>query len=74
MAAGGRAPERPVLADEVLLADELREVARPHPRRQRLLLGRRSEDRGLAVRTAGRSARGHRDQSTGAMPVEVRAG
>ena len=38
-----RAAERPALADEVLLADELVEVARPHAGGERLALGRRLE-------------------------------
>ena len=38
------APERPALADEVLLADELVEVARAHPGGQRLPLGRWLEE------------------------------
>ena len=39
------APQRPALADEVLLADELVERPRPHPRRERLALRRRLEQR-----------------------------
>lgn len=39
------APERPALADEVLLPDELLEAARPHPGGERLPLGRWSEER-----------------------------
>ena len=38
------APERAALADEVLLADELVEVARAHPRGERLALGRWLEE------------------------------
>ena len=38
------AAERTALADEVLLADELVEVARAHPRGERLALGRRLEE------------------------------
>ncbi len=45
MAAGHAAAERPALADEVLLADELGEGARAHPGRQRLALGRWLEER-----------------------------
>jgi hypothetical protein len=37
------APEWSALADEVLLPDELLEIARPHPRGKRLALGRRLE-------------------------------
>ena len=40
MAAGDGAAERAALADEVGLADELVEVARAHPRGERLPLGR----------------------------------
>ena len=43
--AGDAAAERPALADEVLLADELLEVARAHPRGERLALGRWLEER-----------------------------
>lgn len=45
MSAGDAAAERSALADEMLLADELVERPRPHPRRERLLLGRRLEER-----------------------------
>ena len=45
MAAGHAAAERSALADEMLLADELREGARAHPGRQRLALGRWLEER-----------------------------
>lgn len=45
MAPGEAAPERAAFADEVLLADELLERARPHPRRERLALGWRLEER-----------------------------
>src|SRR6187200_550046 len=45
MAARDRSPQRATLPDEVLLADELVEVARPHPRRQWLALGRWLEER-----------------------------
>ena len=58
VAAGDAAPERAALADEVLLADELVEVARAHPGGERLALGRRLEE-GLgsgAGRVAGRMA------------------
>jgi hypothetical protein len=41
---GDAAPERAALADEVLLPDELGEVAGAHPGRERLLLGRRLEE------------------------------
>jgi hypothetical protein len=45
MAAGDAAPKRAALSDEMLLADELVEARRPHPRREGLLLGRRLEER-----------------------------
>ena len=45
VAAGDAAAERPALADEVVLADELVEVARAHPRGERLALGRWLEER-----------------------------
>ena len=44
MAAGHAPPERTALTDEMLLADELGEVARAHPGRERLLLGRWLEE------------------------------
>jgi hypothetical protein len=44
MAPGHAARERPALTDEMLLADELRKVSRPHPGRERLLLGRWLEE------------------------------
>ena len=44
MAAGDAAAQRPALADEVLLPDELLEVARAHPGGQRLALGRWLEE------------------------------
>jgi hypothetical protein len=52
MAAGDRPAERSALADEVLLADELVEASRPHPRRERLALGRWVEER-LGLRASG---------------------
>ena len=52
MAAGDAPAERPALADEVLLADELVERPRPHARRERLPLGRRLEQ-GLRLRASG---------------------
>ena len=45
MAARHAPPERAALADEMLLADELGKIARSHPCRERLLLGRRLEER-----------------------------
>jgi hypothetical protein len=55
--APGDAPaERAALADEVLLADELLEAAGPHPGRERLLLGRRLEER-LRAGAAGSGRR-----------------
>ena len=56
VAAGDAAPERPALADEVLLADELVEVPRAHPRCERLALGRRLEE-GLGPRAGRRRVR-----------------
>ena len=65
MAAVERPAERPALADEVLLADELVERARPHPRRERLRSGRGLEE-GLGLRATGARTGGrHRGQSTG---------
>jgi hypothetical protein len=59
MAAGHAATERSPLANEMLLPDELGEVARSHPGGQRLLLGRRLEKR-LGTSAAGfRARRGH---------------
>ncbi len=55
MAAGDAAPERAALADEVLLANELVEASRSHARGERLLLGRRLEQRLRAC--AGQSGR-----------------
>ena len=49
----------PPVADEMLLPDELVQVARPHPRGQRLPLGRRLEE-GLGL-GAGQPARGWHD-------------
>ena len=45
MPAGDAPPERPALTDEVLLPDELVQVAWAHPGRQRLSLGGRLEER-----------------------------
>ena len=61
MPAGDGAAQRTPLADEVLLAHELAEVARPHPRRERLPLGRGLEERlrPRAGRASGRSTRWH---------------
>ena len=56
MAAGDAPAERAALADEVLLADELVEVARAHPRGERLPLGRRLEE-GLGSGTVGSAGR-----------------
>jgi hypothetical protein len=59
MAAGDAAPKRAALSDEMLLADELVEAPRPHPRRERLLLGRWLEQRlGLGAGQSGRGAPG----------------
>ena len=56
MAAGDRPAQRTAIADEVLLADELVEGPRAHPRGERLPLGRRLEER-LGAR-AGEPGRG----------------
>ena len=57
VAAGDAAAQRSALADEVRLPDELLEVARAHPRGQRLALGRWLEERlGLARRSGRRAA------------------
>ena len=45
MAAGNRAAQGPTFADEMLLADELRERPRAHACRQRLRTGRGHEER-----------------------------
>ncbi len=45
MTASDAAAERAALADEVVLANEFVQVARSHPRRERLALGRRLEER-----------------------------
>ena len=45
MAPGYCPPEGSALSDEMLLADELGQALRSHPRRERLLLGRRLEER-----------------------------
>jgi hypothetical protein len=58
MAAGETAPQRPALTDEVVLADELVEAARSHPRGQRLALGRWLEQRlGTGAACPGTSGR-----------------
>ena len=56
MPARDAAAQRPAIADEVVLADELVQVARPHARGQRLPLGRRLEE-GFGS-GAGQPARG----------------
>jgi hypothetical protein len=56
MAAIERSTERTALTDQVLLADELVERARPHPRRERLRSWRRLEQ-GLGLRATGLRAR-----------------
>ena len=58
VATGDAPAERPALADEVLLADELVEAARAHPGGQRLALGRRLEQR-LGPRADGASRAWH---------------
>jgi hypothetical protein len=45
MATGDTPAERAALPDEMVLADELAEVARAHPGGERLALGRRPEER-----------------------------
>ena len=62
MAALESATERPALPDEVLLADELLERPRAHPRGERLPLGRGLEER--LGSCSGESARRHAGQST----------
>jgi hypothetical protein len=61
MAAGDGPAERTTLTDEVLLADELVERSGAHPRRERLLLGRRLEQRlgAGAGRSGGGAPGGH---------------
>ena len=61
MPSGDGAAQWPALADEVLLTDELAQVARPHPRRQGLPLRRRLKQglRPGAGRASGRSTRWH---------------
>ena len=56
MAAGQAAAERPIVADEVFLADELLKVPRPHPGREGLPFRRGLEER-LRTR-AGEPGRG----------------
>ena len=56
MAPGDAATQRAAIADEVVLADEFVQVARAHPRGQRLSLGRRLEQRFGSC--AGQPARG----------------
>lgn len=58
MAAGDPAAKRPALSDEVGLTDELVERAWPHPRSERLALGRRLEQ-GFRSGTHGTSGGGH---------------
>src|SRR5918995_2665550 len=55
VAAGDAPAQRSALADEVLLADELLEVARAHPGGQRLAFGRWLEER---LRTGAHGAAG----------------
>jgi hypothetical protein len=45
MPAGDAPAERTAFTDEMLLPDELVEIARTHPRREGLSLGRRLEER-----------------------------
>ena len=59
MAARHAPPKRAPLADEMLLADELCKIARSHPRRERLLLGRRLEERLGPSAACLRSCRRH---------------
>ena len=60
MASGDAAAERAAFADEVLLADELRERPRSHPSGERLALGRWLEERlwfrAACLGTGGRHA------------------
>src|SRR4029079_16935029 len=65
MPAVERPAERPTLPDQVLLADELVERARPHPSRERLGPGRGLEQRLRLRATGAGTGRWHRRQSTG---------
>ena len=56
MTAGDAPAKRTALADEMLLADELRQIARSHPCREWMLLGWRLEERLRA--SAGQTGRG----------------
>ena len=58
VAAGDAPAQGPALADEVVLADELVEAARPHPRGERLTLGRWLEE-GLGTGTDRAPGSGH---------------
>lgn len=58
MSAGDAAAQGPALTDQVGLADELVEVSGPHPRRERLALGRWPEQ-GLGTGARGIAPGGH---------------
>ena len=58
MATGDAPPQRTALADELLLAHELVQRPRPHPRGQRLGLGRWLEQR-LWAGAGGTTGSGH---------------
>ena len=68
MAARHAPPEWAPLADEMLLADELGQALRSHPGRERLLLGRRLEERLGSSAACLRSCCGH-DRSLGGREV-----
>jgi hypothetical protein len=72
MAAGDGAAERTTFANEMLLADELIEGSRAHPRRKWLLLGRRLEQ-GLGAGTGG-SGRGAPGGHAAMVRVTLAAG
>jgi hypothetical protein len=70
VAAGDTSAERAALPDEMLLPDELAQVARSHPGRKRLALGRRLEE-GLGPGAAGAGGGG---ASGGHEPDGTRGG
>ena len=72
VAARDPAPERPALADEVLLPDELLEIARAHPRGKRLALGRWLEE-GLGS-CAGRPSGGWHGPDGSALRARAAGG
>ena len=72
VAAIDRAAERPALADEVRLADELVEAARAHPGGERLALGRWLEQRDLVGRWLAARHRASLGQATLEVGVQER--